>query len=260
MFMPQADIQGKKAWWPKYGRSTAGLKNRGVKGEIANPDSTQISADLKTWEFLGMVHDFDGVRMKAAEQAALVESATMALGRAVDVEGMSLLNSITFNAGQNYLDTSAAQVKATDVALLLGQWMGFNDIPPDGQIFGGISMLTHQALMGDSAYANSQWVGGDLPFKQMGRTMGRSWNFVNWVVLPDSYFPSAVANTIDCFIWHRPSVGWVNNKKLTTEWMRDIDYGAWKVRHESEGCGIVLRNEGIAKLRVKTNLATITKS
>lgn len=260
MFMPEARLDGKKAWWPKYGRTTANLKQRGVNAPLANPDSSQVSADLLTWEHLGVVHDFDGVRMAASEESALVESATMALGRIVDATGMTLLNSATFTAGVNYLDSSAAQVKAADLQLLIAQWMGTNDIPADGQIYGGISMLCHQALMGDKSYANSQWVGADLPFKQMGRTMGRTWNFVNWVILPDSYFAVNAANTMDMVLWHRPSVGWVNNKKISTEWQRDIDLGAWKVRHESEGCGVLLRGEGVARLRIKTNLSTIAST
>lgn len=260
MMLPEGRLDGTTAYWPKYGRTTANQKVRGVDAPLANPNASQISSTLKTWEHLARVEDFDGTRMTASEESALVTAATMALGRIVDAEAMTLMYASAPTSGAGFLDTSAAQVKATDVALLLAQWMGPNDIPPDGEIFGGISMLCHQALMGDSAYANSQWVGADLPFKQMGRTNGRSWNFVNWVILPDSYFSIPSANKMDMLIWHRPSVGWVNNKKITTEWGRDIDTGSWKVRHESEGCGIVLRTEGLARLRIKTDLTAIAKS
>lgn len=261
MFEPQGRLEGKKAYWPKYDKmNNAGVKVRGVPAPRGNPAASLLNADLVTWESVNEVYDFDGVRMAPNEESALISAATMDLGRKVDAAIMSVLNTAAPTAGTGFIDTSAAQVKATDIALLLGQWMGTNDVPADGMIYGGISMLCHQALMGDSAYSNSQWVGGDLPFKQMGRTQGRTWNFVNWVILPDSYFNVPSANKMDMFIWHRPSFGWSNNKTISTEWARDIDKACWVVRHESEGCGVALRNEGVARLRIKTDLTSITKS
>jgi hypothetical protein len=258
MFEPQSKIVGKKAHWPTYGRATARQKTRGVAAELDNPASGDLTADLLTWEHLGITYDFDGTRMAANEMQALTQAAAMAMGRIVDAAGITILNGAAPTSGVGFVDKSAAQLTAADIQLMLGQWMDTYNIPADGQIYGGINMNAHQQLMADSSYANSQWVGPDLPFKS--RTQGRTWNFVNWVILPGEYFPVPASNQADLFVWHRPSIGWTTNKKIDSKWAYDIDLGGWKVRHESEGCGLALRSNAVARIRVKTNLSSLTKS
>lgn len=264
MFLPQSKIVGKKCHWPTFGRATARLKNRGVKAELDNPNAGDLTADLLTWENLGIVYDFDGTRMQANEMQALTKAQAMAMGRIVDLAGINILATQAPTSGTGFVDGSAnaspaGQLTAGTLQLGIGAWIDANNIPIDGQLYGGITMTAHQQLMADSSYANSQWVGPDLPFKTNGITQGRTWNFVNWVILPAEYLPVNVANTIDCFVWHRNSIGWSMNKHISSEWQRDIDLGAWKVRTESEGCGLALRNNAVMRVRVKTNLTGLTK-
>jgi hypothetical protein len=264
MFQPQTKIVGRKAYFPTFGRATARLKNRGVKAELDNPAADQRQTDLLTWEHLAAVYDFDGTRMAANEMTELTKAAGMGMGRVVDLAGIAILAANAPTSGTGYVDgnanaTPAGQLTAGLLQIGLGAWIDQNNIPVDGQLYGGISMSAHQQLMADSSYANSQWVGPDLPFKSNGITQGRTWNFVNWVILPAEYLPVNAANTQDCFVWHKGSIGWTTNKKLTSEWQRDIDLGAWKVRHESEGCGLALRSNAVMRIRVKTNLTGLTK-
>ena len=236
-----------------------------MRAEVDNPSAGDLTADLLTWEHLGEVYDFDGTRMAANEMQALTQAAGKAMGRIVDLAGITILNGVAPSSSTGYIDgnanvTPAGQLTAGVLQLGLGTWMDTNNIPADGEIFGGISMTAHQQLMSDSSYANSQWVGPDLPFKLKGLTQGRTWNFVNWVILPAEYLPVNAANTHDCFIWHKPSVGWTTNKQIDSKWQYDIDFGSWKVRTESEGCGLALRGAAaVARLRVKTNLSALTK-
>lgn len=264
MFEPQSKIVGKKAHWPTYGRATARVKNRGVAAELDNPASGDLTADLATWEHLGIVYDFDGTRMAANEMQALTGASSKAMGRIVDLAGIAILGAAAPTAGVGFVDGSAnaspaGQLTAAQVQLMLGAWMDTYNIPADGEIFGAITMTAHQQLMADSSYANSQWVGPDLPFKSRGLTQGRTWNFVNWFIIPAEYLPSNAANTLDCFTWHKPSVGWTTNKQIDSKWAYDIDLGGWKVRTESEGTGLALRSNAVARIRVKTNLASLTK-
>lgn len=262
MFQPESKFKGTKAYWPRYGSMEATDIVRHQDHAIANPDMDQVNADLKSWGVYVQNSDFDGERMEANEEDAAVQAAAKAMGRRADKNALDVMKAATFTAGENYLDSSAAQVKAADVQLLLANWFGKYDITPDGQVFGAISMKAHQCLMGDSSYANSQWVGGDLPFKQMGRAQGRTWNFVNWIIVPDSYLDAPSASTADMLLWHKPAVGATSQMQgdVTTEWERLVRKGAWGVMHKASGANILILPKGVAKLRIKTDITTIAKS
>jgi hypothetical protein len=263
MFQPEAKFEGTKAYWPRYGAIEATDIVRHQDHAIANPDSDQIPADLKSWGVYLQNSDFDGERMSVNEEDAAVAAAAKAMGRRADKNALDVMKAVTFTAGDNFLDASAAQLKATDAMLLLSNWMGKNDITPDGMIFGAITMKAHQCLMGDSAYSNSQWVGGDLPFKQMGRTQGRSWNFVNWIIVPDTYLNDAATPAItDLLLWHKPAVGATSQMMgdVKSEWERLTRKQSWGIMHKASGANIAILPKGVAKLRMKADIVTIAKS
>lgn len=259
MFTPQGKIVGKKAYWPTFGRAKANEVTRFVELALDNPAASQVSADLRTWGHLGGVADFDGERMEANEMQALTKAAAMGLGREIDLACIALLEAQAPTSGTGFINAGAAQLTSAQIQLGLAAWVDTNNIPTDGQLYAGISMNAHQQLMSDSSYSNSEWVGPDLPFKTNGVAQGRTWNFVNWVILPAEYLPRPSASTMDCYIWHKPSIGWTMNKQATSEWGRDIKLGAWLVRHEAAGCGIALRPNAVMRLRIKTDLTTLTK-
>jgi hypothetical protein len=256
MVMPEARIDGAKAYWPRMGRRTATLKQRGVPATPDNPTMDQVSADLKTWETFAYVYSYDLARTNVNEREAQIQAGAKSLGSAVDKFIIGLLDAAAPTSGTGFMDTSAGQLSAAQVMLLLGKWMDEKNLPADGELFAGITMLAHQMLMADKVYANSQWVGPELPF--MKRTTGRSWNFVNWVVLPAEYFPVPEANKMDLFIWHRSNVGWTNDRRarMIPAWNNEL--GAWSLRQEADGAGVVLQNDAVARLRIKTNIASIT--
>lgn len=256
MVMPEGSIEGKKAHWPRYGRRVAKKKVRGVRATPDNPTMDDVTADLQTWETFQYINKFDLSRMKANEREAAVQAGAMAMGQSRDAEIMAMLNTAAPTSGAGYLDTSGGQLTPAQMMLIFATYTGGNNIPVDGQIFAGVPMIVFAQLMADPLFANSQWNGGELPF--LKRSTGRTWNFVNWVQLPDEYFPVPSANKADFFFWHKPAVGWSNNVDIETWWVWDNELGAWSVRQESEGAGVVIRPEGVARVRYKTNVTSIT--
>lgn len=258
MLMPEARIEGTKAYWPRMGRRTATLKARGVPATPDNPDFDQVSADLKTWEAFTYVHTYDLARTNVNEREAQVQAGAMALGRAIDGEVIDLMDAAAPTSGTGYFDASGGQLTSAQVMILLAKWRGTNNIPADGQVFAGITHLAHAQLMADKTYSNADYIGPDLPFK--ASTAGRTWNFVNWVIMPDEYFPVPSANKMDLFVWHRPNVGWCNDRsaRAIVDW--DNTVGAWSIRQEADGAGIVIRSEAVARLRIKTDVTSLTIS
>ncbi|MFN6339132.1 MAG: phage capsid protein [Cyanobacteriota bacterium] len=257
MFMPENKIEGSTAYWPIHGSTVARKKQRHIRASEGNIAKSMRSATLQTWETFDYVGQFDMVRQTVNEKESLQQAGAMALGRAVDQELMDLLNANAPTAGNSFLDTGAAALGIDQVMLLIARFMGNAKIPADGQIYGALNALAWQLLSGFKQFSSSDYVGPDLPFRQ--RTQAKTWNFVNWVLLPDDYFPVPAANRADLFLWHKPAAGWCDNVgenlRSTFDW--DNAYGEWSLRQEAEGAAVCLLPEGLARLRIKTDVSAI---
>jgi hypothetical protein len=253
----ESKFQGTKAYWPRYGTVDATDLVRHQDQALANPDADQVSTDLKSWSVFMENSDFDGERMAANEEDAAVQAASAAMGRRADKNALDVIKAATFTAGVNSFDASAAQLTAANMMTTIANWMDTNDIPADGQIYGLLTMKAHQCLMRDASYANSQWVGGDLPFKQMGRTMGRTWNFVNWIIVPASYLTGTT--TKDLLLWHKPAVGGTSQSMgdVKTEWSRNNKRQCWEITHKTSGANILILPKGVARCIMKNDITAI---
>jgi Phage capsid protein len=256
---PESKFVGTKAYWPRYGTVEAADIVRHQDHALSNPDTDQISTDLKSWGVLLENSDFDGERMEVNEEDAAVQAAAAGMGRRADKNALDVIKAGAFTAGVNYYDASAAQLKPTDIQTVISNWFDTNDIPTDGQVFGLITMKAHQCLMVDETYSKSTWIGDDLPFKKMGRTTGRYWNFVNWIIVPASYLDGTT--TKDLLLWHKPAVGGTSQVQgdIKTEWGRIVRRQSWEVMHKTSGANILILPKGVAKVRMKNDITVIVK-
>jgi Phage capsid protein len=253
----ESKFEATKAYWPRYGAIEATDLVRHQDQNLANPDADQVSADLKSWSVFMENSDFDGERMTVNEEDAAVMNAGMAMGRRADKNALDVIKAAPFTAGINLFDASAAQLTASHMMTTIANWMDTNDIPTDGQSYGLLTMKAHQCLMRDPSYANSQWVGADLPFKQMGRTTGRTWNFINWIIVPASYLVGTA--TKELLLWHKPAVGGTSQTAgdVKTEWSRNNRRQTWEVTHKTSGANILILPKGVAKCIMKNDIAVI---
>ena len=258
MLMPEGQLIGSKAYWPVHGSTVARKKQRHVMATEGNISKTRVSADLQTWETFDYIGKFDMSRQTVNEKDALQKAGAMALGRAVDQEIMDMFNAQAPTSGQSFLDTGGAALSLSDMMLFIARFMGAAKIPADGQIYCGLPALAWQLLSGFKQFSSSEYVGPDLPFKS--RTQARSWNFVNWVLLPDDYFPVPATNRMDMFMWHKPAVGWCDNigeGGLFTHFDWENDVGEWSLRQEAEGAAVTLLPQGLGRIRIKTDVTSI---
>lgn len=255
---PESKFVGTKAYWPRYGTVEAEDIVRHQDMRTANPDADQLSADLKSWGVLLENSDFDGERMEVNEEEAAAKAAAAAMGRRSDKNALDVIKAATFTNNVNSFDASAAMLKPTDVGNFLANWMDINDIPADGQIYGLLTMKAHQSLMVDESYSEAGWIGDDLPFKKMGRTTGRHWNFVNWIIVPPSYLTGTA--TKDLLFWHKPAVGATSQVQgdIKTEWGRIVRRQAWEVVHKTSGANILILPKGVGRI-IMNNTVAITK-
>jgi hypothetical protein len=254
--MPEGRLDGKKAYWPVHGQATATKKLRRTKATPGNISKSNASTDLETWETFDYIGKFDMSRQTVNEKEALVQAGAMALGRAVDAEIMSKFNAVAPTAGTTqFFDISTAELNVGGLLFALGKWRGQNKIARDGNTYGLLRDIDYNTLMGKKEFSNSQWSGGDLPLRNL--TESRTWAGVHWMVVPDDYLPST-AGTADLFVYHKPSWGWAENFMIDTYFEWDNEMGEWSLRQESEGACLNLLTPGIARIRVKNDITTIT--
>jgi hypothetical protein len=256
LLMPEGRLEGKKAWWPVHGSTTAQKKERRKKATPGNVAKSQASADLQTWETFDWIGKFDMTRQTVNEKEALVNAGAMALGAAVDKEITDKFNAVAPTTGTTqFFDISAAELNVGNTLFALGKWRGQNKIPRDGNVYGLLRDIDYSTLMGKKEFSNSQWSGGDLPLRSL--TESRTWAGVHWIVVPDDYLPSTGA-TADLFVFHKPAWGWAENFMIETYFAWDNEYGEWSLRQESEGTAVNLLSQGIARIRVKNDITGIT--
>lgn len=256
--MPEGRLEGKKAYWPVHGQASAQKKQRRQKATPGNISKSQVSADLQTWETFDYIGKFDMSRQTVNEKEALVQAGAMALGRAVDKEITDAFNTVaptSAGAHGQFYDISAAELGVGNLLFALGKWRGANKIGRDGNVFGLLRDIDYNTLMGKKEFSNSQWSGPDLPLR--GLTESRTWAGVNWLVVPDDYLPST-GTTADLFVYHKPAWGWAENFMIDTYFDWDNEMGEWSLRQESEGCAVNLLTPGIARIRVKNDITSIT--
>jgi hypothetical protein len=69
------------------------------------------------------------------------------------------------------------------------------------------------------------------------------------------------ANRADIFMWHKPAAGWSDNigeGGLFTHFDWENKMGEWSLRQEAEGAAVTLLPQGLGRIRIKTDVTSIT--
>ncbi len=252
MVMPEGTLEGTKAYFPVMNAGTARKKVRGNAAVPMNAGKSRVEAVLETFEAFDEIYKYDLSRLGPNERTAIQEAGAKALGRAVDAEIIAKMNGTAVTSGNNYVANTSTAFGLVE-AVTMVQRLQSNDVPMDGQIWCGLPSLLWNQLMSFKQFSSSDYVGPDLPFK--ASTVGKTWNFVNWFLIPDSYLPVPASNQVDVFMWHKSAFGWANNFDLQTTMDWDNRVGCWTVRMESEGAAAGILPAGVVRGRFLTNTA-----
>lgn len=178
------------------------------------------------------IDEYDLDQMNADDRDESQEAAGMALGREADDIIVAALNtSTTTPLGGTGEFMSPDMSEATQEAL------SNNDIDDDLEVWNLISPRAWRQLKRFPEFANADYVGEDLPFKEM-RKHFKTWNGVHWVRF--NRLP-ITGNLRRCFTWVRNAVGHVELGDIRTRisWENTEDH--WFVNmHLTQGAGILL--------------------
>lgn len=193
------NIKGESTTFQKVGKGTASSKTRHGDVPVMNIDHTPVECALSDHYAADYIDKLDELKVNHNEREVTVKSGAAALGRKTDELIIASLDSAS-----SY--TTSANLSAVALSTMSGAvtTLGARDVPMTrGDVFGAVSWELWNALLGIDAFNKSDYIGDDLPLKQvMGEA--RFWMGVIW--FPHSGLTKA-ADVRKNFVYHRSAAG-----------------------------------------------------
>lgn len=246
-------IDGNKFYFLRTGTIEAQPYERGDAVTVLNPDDDKIEMTGAEWDAAVAIYDWDVTRLPVNERQARQEQCVNALGRRSDriiydaVMAASLPSGHTFGSYTTPFDPYVFKQGLEKLA--------DNDVPTDMGVYAPLPSLAFAQLETYKIFANSQWVGGDLPLTKMVKH--KSWDIANCFQLPPHLRKAYTTNTTELRfrVWSRSAVGAGHNESIRNEWTREGLKKRWVTNHTIDGVAVPLQVEGIIEFRMKADSA-----
>jgi hypothetical protein len=199
-------IVGKSTTFQKIGKGIATTKARHGVVTPMNQDHTAIECLIEDFYAPDWVDKLDEAKTNIDERAAIARGGAWAIGRKVDEQILTILDTTT-EATVTLTVTSRATIRASFAAFAEAAWD--NDVPNDGMVFGALTPRAWSQLSLLDEFSSSDWVGSDnLPYKVGMPTGGKfkEWNGVKWMM--HTGLPGKGTATAANFLWHKNSIGY----------------------------------------------------
>ena len=203
-------IVGSTAHFQKLGTGTATTKSR--HGEITPMNVTHTAPSVSLADFYAgeWSDSLDEAKVNIDVRMAYAKSGAMALGRKVDEQITTVLDSTT-QSTVTLTVTSSAAIQASLITFV--EALDANSVPNDGQRYGVLTPRMYAQAMTVNSFASADYVGANgLPFVEgaPGHRMFRKWLNVNWCMLPE--LPGQGTSTAKCFVYHKNALGYAIQK------------------------------------------------
>lgn len=197
------NVKGKSTTFQKIGKGVATTKARHGVITPMNQDHTAIECILEDFYAGDWVDKLDEAKVNHDERMAIAQGGAWALGRKVDDQIITELDT-TSQTAVTITVTSTAAVKAGVL-----NWVSAlfeNDVPNDGQVYGIITPKLDQMLSTVNEYASADFV--DMKPFESGVPVRRFryWNGVLWTA--HNGLPNAAASSCKGFLYHKNAIGY----------------------------------------------------
>jgi hypothetical protein len=256
---PPVKIDGKKFYFLRTGTIDAQPYTRGDAITPLNPNDDRLEFEAKEWDAPFSIFDYDVTRLPVSEVDARQQQCANALGRRSDLIIYDAVMSATLPTG----NTFGAYTNAFDPYVFKQglEKLIDNDVVnggADGMVFAPLPSLAYAQLETYKIFANSQWVGGDLPLTKMVKH--KTWDIAHCFILPPHLRKKYTSTTELRFrVWHKSAVGSGHNEDIRNEWTRDGLKKRWVVNHTIDGAAIALQPEGIIEFRMKADSSIVSE-
>lgn len=201
------NVVGSTAVFQKVGKGVATTKARHGTITPMNQVHTAPSVTLDDFYAGDWVDKLDEAKININERDVIASGGAMALGRKVDDQITTVLNTTTQTA-ITITVTSIAAIRAGFLAWTEALWA--NDVRNDGQIYGIMTPRLWSQAMLLQEFSRADWVGaGGLPWTT-GPTLGagrwKDWLGVKWKM--QTGLPDAGTSSAKGWVWHKTAVGY----------------------------------------------------
>lgn len=258
-------IVGLSTTFQKSGKGTATTKARHGVVTPMNQDHTSVTCAIEDFYAPDYVDKLDEAKTNIDERMVIARGGAWALGRKVDSQIITALDTTT---------QSTATITVTSIAAIRGAVAGWVealwalDVPNDGQVFGLITPRCWSQFQMMPEFSESTYVGADgQPWRVGMPTKGayRSWNGVNWMM--HTGLPGLGTATAKCFIYHKSAVGYATgahaqnnaeNDAVRADVWWDGSRQAHLITHAMSGGAVLIDDSGVIEGNLNDTTAIAT--
>jgi len=207
----------------------------------------------------------DEAKVNIDVRLAYAKSGAMALGRKVDEQITTVLDSTT-QSTVTFTVTSSAAIQASLITMV--EALDANSVPNDGMRYAVLTPRAYAQAMTVESFASSDFVGTNgLPFNEgvPGHRKFRDWMGTKWCMLPA--LPGQGTSTAKIFCFHKNAVGYAiqkaNSNVASSESISaDItwhgDRAAYFINHMMSGAAVMIDDTGVIEGNLNDTTAIAT--
>lgn len=262
----KTDVVGSTAVFQKIGKGVATTKARHGTITPMNQTHTAPSCTLADFYAGDWVDKLDEAKTNINERDAIASGGAMALGRKVDDQITTVLDSTTQTV-VTITVTSKAAILASAVSFAEAAWA--NDVPNDGEVYAVVTPRCWSQFMLLDQFNRSEYVNASGMAFTSGPAVGagrwKDWMGIKWKM--QTGLPGAGTATAKCFIWHKTAIGYAiaasaGNVAGTAAVGADItwhgDRAAHFVNHMMSGQAVLIDDTGVIEGNLNDTTAVAT--
>lgn len=238
----ETGVVGQSHDFYRIGKGSASTKARHGVITPMNQQHTSVRCTLEDFYAGDYVDKLDENKISINERMALARGGAMALGRKIDEQITTALDSTT-QTTVSWTVTSAAGVRNSMLKMLNALWS--NDVPNDGMVYGVLTPTAWAMAQTVDEFSSADFVGPDgMPFRE-GAPVGRwrFWNGALWTM--HTGLPGVGTATAKVFLYHQTAVGYAQGQDITADITWHGDRAAWFVNHFMSGGACLIEDNGV---------------
>jgi hypothetical protein len=247
----QSGVTGESTTFQIIGAGVAGSKTRHGQVPVMNLVHTNVTATLIDRYAAEYIDKLDLLKLNIDERASITTSAARALGRATD----QIIVDAMDDGSNSTTITVTTQAAIRNSMLEAREALATRDVDfGDGNIFGLLSPRMYSHMMTVPQFADADYVGSDLPFKDSGRRV-HTWLGVHWQEFTGLTSSGGVRTG---FIYDKRAVGLAIGADVTTmvDWV--AEKAAWLADSMMSMGAVLIDSNGVQELALTEATALAT--
>lgn len=232
-------VNGSSTTFQVVGKGVATTKARHGTITPMNNDHTAVPCTLVDFYAGDWVDKLDELKINIDERMAVANAGAYALGRKIDDQILTALDTTT-QTTVSWVVTSEAAIRNSLINMVNAA--NANDVPDDGQRYCALSPKAWAFASIVEEWSSSDYVApGDRPFA--GRFQMKDWMGVKWIM--HSGTPGVGTATSKNFLYHRSAVGYAEGMGITADITWHGDRAAHFVNHMMSGGACLIEDAGV---------------